>query len=125
VWRGKYDGAIAMAESALQKMDYPAGRDTLAKAHAGKARQLVAQKQFDRADEHIALARKAHPRVSEVEHAAALVLRGRAFAEREPKLLDEAKQHLERALEIDPKNDAAKAALDEHAAQKDRLLRGQ
>jgi serine/threonine protein kinase/tetratricopeptide (TPR) repeat protein len=125
VWRGKYDAAVAMAESALQKMDYPAGRVALARAHAGKARQLVARKQLDLADEQIALARKAHPRVSEVEHAAALVLRGRAFAQKEPKLLDEAKQHLERALAIDPGNDAAKAALDEHAAQRDRLLRGQ
>lgn len=125
VWRGKYEVAISMAESALQKMDYPAGRHTLAKAHAGQARRLAAQKQFDRADEQIALAKKAHPRSAEVEHATALVLRGRAFAQRDPKLLDEAKQHLERALEIDPKHEAAKTALDEHAAQRDRLLRGQ
>jgi tetratricopeptide (TPR) repeat protein len=124
VWRGKYDSAISMAESALQKMDYPIGRHTLAKARAGKARQLVAEKQFDRADEQIALARKADPRSSQVELAAALVLRGRAFAQRDPKLLDEAKEHLTRALEIDPKNDAAKAALDEHAALRDRLSRG-
>jgi serine/threonine protein kinase/tetratricopeptide (TPR) repeat protein len=122
VWRGNYDRAITMAEAALQRMDYLKGRETLAKAHAGKAQQLVSRKEFDRADEEIALARKAHPRTSEVEYAAALVFRGRAFAQRAPKLLDEAKQHLERALEIDAKNEAAKAALDELAALRDRLV---
>jgi tetratricopeptide (TPR) repeat protein len=121
VWREKYDRAITMAESALERMDYPAGRETLAKAYAGKARQLVAQKEFDRADEQIALARKAHPRTSDVEYTTALTFRGRAFAQRDPKFLDEAKQYLERALEIDPKNEAAKAALDELASLKDKL----
>ncbi len=125
MWRGDYDRAIAMAEAALQKMDYGAGRQTLAEARSGKARQLAAQKQFDRADEQIELARKAEARSADVEVAAAVVLRGRAFAQRDPKLLDEAKQHLLRALEIDPRNEAAKAALDEHEAQRDRLLRGQ
>jgi tetratricopeptide (TPR) repeat protein len=119
--RGKHERAIQFAKEALAIMDYGRGRKTLAEAHAGMAIRLTRAKSFDAAKEHVDAAVQTGSSSEELAFAQGYLLRERAIAEGDARLLEQSKPHFERALRMDPKHYWAKRMLDEHDDVKARL----
>jgi WD40 repeat protein/Tfp pilus assembly protein PilF len=107
--RGRWDDAIAMAKQALEKMDYPMGRLTLANAYAGKAGEVLSEKTAT--DDRLATAEKlieqafeTHPRCADAHYARGLLqLRRKNDAA--------ARRDFRRALELEKDHRGATAAL--------------
>lgn len=111
--RGSIDPAIAEAEHAIRILPYPIAVGTLAQAYFAKSNELWEAKRYDESAAYVekvaAIAGDKDPGVS--MELGQLLERG-AIRSHDPKLRQRAIRAYRKALELDPKNEEAKHAID-------------
>ena len=99
-----YDRAIQYAETALQKMDYPAARFTLSQAYYGKASAYIEHEEFDKAEPLLRESLKYLPSNANAHYALGLCYDSRGET-------GKAEEAMRTALKYQPNHAAARDAL--------------